>query len=267
MINEILENFIKENVPTKEVALLLSGGVDSLTLGFAATEVGKKVKAYTFQVGEWKSEDAVYAEEACKLFGWEFNLIKVPVDKLIPDLTILKRELNCTKKTHYECTWPFLYVYPEIDEEFVLSGVGSDGHHGMGRKAQQHWNVINDRSMFNAYRKDRQNSENPAAKDQQELLGKMYGCKVLFPYFSDQVAEYFLKFSWRDLNRPIEKQKLITAYPEYYSKIHNRKHSNLQLNSGIDRIFNGLLRNLNINKKKRTRVLDLIGDINKDERI
>ena len=40
MIGDILRNVIKEQVPNKEVAVLLSGGVDSLSTAFAASDVG-----------------------------------------------------------------------------------------------------------------------------------------------------------------------------------------------------------------------------------
>ena len=45
-INNILENYIDKNIPDNEVAVLLSGGADSLSLAFASHNLGKKVHAY-----------------------------------------------------------------------------------------------------------------------------------------------------------------------------------------------------------------------------
>ena len=42
MIRELLQNEIAEQTSDKEVAVLLSGGVDSLSVAFAAQRLGKK---------------------------------------------------------------------------------------------------------------------------------------------------------------------------------------------------------------------------------
>ena len=55
--------------------------------------------------------------EICK---WKFTGIKVPTDNLVEDFHRLVK-LDCRKKTHFECVYPFLYVYPEIKETEVLS--------------------------------------------------------------------------------------------------------------------------------------------------
>ena len=43
MIKELLETQIREQIPTKKCAVLLSGGVDSLSVALAAHNVGKEV--------------------------------------------------------------------------------------------------------------------------------------------------------------------------------------------------------------------------------
>ena len=48
MIRKLLEDYIKNNVPDSEVAVLLSGGVDSVSVGLAAESADKKVHAYSF---------------------------------------------------------------------------------------------------------------------------------------------------------------------------------------------------------------------------
>ena len=45
MIGDILRNVTRQQVSEQEVAVLLSGGVDSLSVAFAATDVGKTVHA------------------------------------------------------------------------------------------------------------------------------------------------------------------------------------------------------------------------------
>ena len=51
MIKKLLEDHIRKNVTDDKVAVLLSGGVDSISVGLAAHHAGKKVHAYSFQLG------------------------------------------------------------------------------------------------------------------------------------------------------------------------------------------------------------------------
>ena len=48
MIDTLLCNIIENQIPTKKCAVLLSGGVDSLSVALAAHNVGKEVIAYSF---------------------------------------------------------------------------------------------------------------------------------------------------------------------------------------------------------------------------
>ena len=48
MIKDLLINHIRDNVPDSRVAVLLSGGVDSISVGLAAQRAGKEVHAYSF---------------------------------------------------------------------------------------------------------------------------------------------------------------------------------------------------------------------------
>ena len=43
--------------------------------------------------------------------GWTFKPTTVPTDNLEEDWHTLVK-LECKKKTHFECVFPFLYVYP-----------------------------------------------------------------------------------------------------------------------------------------------------------
>ena len=57
-IKELLETIISEQCPDDEVALHLSGGVDSCCIGFSATNLGKKVVAYSFRMKNSPSPDS-----------------------------------------------------------------------------------------------------------------------------------------------------------------------------------------------------------------
>lgn len=57
MIDKILTNEVNNSVPEKKVAVLLSGGVDSISVAFAAERLGKKITAYSFRLEDEPSYD------------------------------------------------------------------------------------------------------------------------------------------------------------------------------------------------------------------
>ena len=120
MIDKIITNIVDQEAPDQTVAVLMSGGTDSLTVAAAAHRLNKKLNCYTFRVDGKDSDDSIYAEKACKHFGWNFKLIDVPVNNIENDFFTLIKKYECKKKTHVECTFPFLYVYPHIKEKYIL---------------------------------------------------------------------------------------------------------------------------------------------------
>ena len=116
MIKELLETQIREQIPTKKCAGLLSGGVDSLSVALAAYNVGIKVIAYSFHLEREESYDFKTAQKFSEQMGWTFKPTIVPTDNLEEDWHTLVK-MGCKKKTHFECVFPFLYVYPNINEE------------------------------------------------------------------------------------------------------------------------------------------------------
>tara|TARA_R110000868_G_scaffold84663_1_gene238585 strand:+ start:2671 stop:3474 length:804 start_codon:yes stop_codon:yes gene_type:complete len=256
-IADLLQKIIKETVKAKSAALLLSGGVDSLSLGFACDALGIKVHAYTFQIGETRTEDSVSAERACLLMGWEYSLVKVPIVNLEKDFLILANEWGCKKKTQFECTFPFLHLIPQIKEKYVLSGIAADGHYGLSKKAMIHYRYPKEK--FDLFRNNYFSQENPAGQVQQLSLLEYHGHIQCAPYLDKRVFDYFIQFDWDELNKPYQKYKVLTAYREKFQKVGRRPHMNLQLVAGVDHVFEKLLTS-KLNLKNRTRVMDLCRD-------
>ena len=263
-IDGLLQNIILENSREKTVAVLLSGGVDSNSLAFAAQRLGKKVVAYTFKVKGMRSLDAEKANSVCRAMGWKCVTIEVPYSAIEKDFVNLHREYDCRKKTHFECTFPFLYVYPKIMEKEVLTGFGADGHYGLSRKATDPTkaNVKNSKKAFDEYRRDYFNQENVTGYNQQLLLAKRHKKKLISPYLDQRVCKFFMRFTWSQLNKPRQKEPVRSAYEIEFSQIPKlTQHRNLQLAAGIDHLFEEkLLINKRINFKSRVRMLDVYRD-------
>ena len=152
MIDKLIIDQIEQQTSDKEVAVLLSGGVDSLSVAFAAHRLGKKITAYTFHLENNRTYDAMKAAEVAKLFGWDCVTVIVPTFNIKNDFQRLVKEVRCKKKTHFECCFPFLYVYPEIKENVVLSGWAADGYYGISKKAILHYGPGKTKEKFDEFR-------------------------------------------------------------------------------------------------------------------
>ena len=181
MIDNLIIEQIEQQTIDKNVAVLLSGGVDSLSVAFAAHRMGKKVTAYTFHLQDQPSYDATKAAEVAKLMGWDCNIIVVPTHNLQNDFQRLVKEVRCKKKTHFECCFPFLYVYPEIQEDVVLSGWAADGYYGISKKAMIHYGPGKSKEKFDEFRDNYFDINNQAGYLWHELIARNNKKQLITP--------------------------------------------------------------------------------------
>ena len=118
----------------KTVALLLSGGLDSLSVGLALEKAGKVVRAYTYHLENYPSKDLKKAIAIAGHFGWPLTVITVPTTDVADDFLRLAVEQGCRKKVQFEVTFPMLYLFPQIDEVEVWTGWNADDHYGNTRE-------------------------------------------------------------------------------------------------------------------------------------
>ena len=168
MIDKILTEIVEEQIPENEVAVTLSGGVDSQSVAFCAHRLGKKITAYTMYVDGMVSKDAKHAIDVANHFGWNIVTINVPVNSIQEDFMKLVNEYGCNKKTQVECTYPFLYVYPCIQESAVLSGWSADGYYGLSKRCALHFKEPKEK--FDEFRDGYLNAENVVGINQQYML-------------------------------------------------------------------------------------------------
>jgi len=305
MVKQLLETQIREQIPTKKCAVLLSGGVDSLSVALAAHNVGKEVIAYSFHLEEFvhnkfstnilledesggitteyrlygkESYDFKTAQKVSEQMGWTFKPTIVPTNNLEEDWHTLVK-MDCKKKTHFECVFPFLYVYPNITEEYVLTGWGADGYFGVSKKAQMRYGSEKGYKKYEEYfEKNPQNiktfdeardiyflPENSAGLKWHNKVVELYNKKHITPYLHPKVKKYFYKFNWEQLNKPEQKHHIRDAFPEFKSFGKIRQHTNLHLGGGVDKLFESLLNNSKINFNDRTRMMDVSKDWYKKE--
>ena len=218
LIKDLLVDHIKNNVPDSEIAVLLSGGVDSVSVGLAAESAGKEVHAYSFYLNGAPSYDFIKAAEVAHKRNWNFTPIVVPTENLIEDWHRLV-ELNCRKKTHFECVFPFLYVYPEIEENYVLTGWGADGYFGPSKKAMMRYSSYKKKRNYVKYCQDHNqkrlnwnefrlaylDGDCAGLKEHTNLATKHNKIHVT-PYLDADIRKLLMSKSYEELNKPKQKQ-------------------------------------------------------------
>lgn len=241
----------------KNVALCLSGGIDSVALLSLLLQHEKNVIVYSFTLENYISEDFKKAKELADKFKCRFVPIYLPTDINIlkQDIIKLHQIYDCEKKTDYECVWPFLYVYPKITESVIVTGLGAEGHFGSTKRGSIHF-----KNDLDSFRKQFFNRPNVSQIQQHIKLCKEYSLNCWFPFLSDELHTFFLGKTWSDVNKPKIKQPILDLIDFDFSP----KSSNLQVGSNIRSHFDSLLNtDWNINNYKS--VVGILNSINRGD--
>lgn len=246
-----------ETIDDKKVAVLLSGGVDSAALVFALQEAGKQVTAYTFTLEGRVSTDFSRARKLCDAFAVEFVPVFLPrcLETLLTDLKQLKR-IGAKKKTDFECGWPMLYAYAAAKEKTVASGMGADGHFCISKKGMIHYRSRIDEFRIGLYR-----NTTYAQQHIHKRLAEQYNKRCELPFLQGQMQTAFLGTTWEQVNKPRQKQSILSAFPSQFARVGALPHTNLQLgDSGIAEHFAALLKT-NANTKGHKSVVGIYNNL------
>lgn len=270
-LRKLMQEIIIREIPERDVALLLSGGVDSVSVGFTLEDLKYNIHSYTFRLEGTESRDSKSAKYVAKERGWDHTIIEIPRGNIKEDMIKLAREYDCYKKTLYECLWPFLYVFPSIKEKYVVSGLDSDNHFGLQKNFMIKYHKLKkegaSRERLREFKNDHVNSylTNDPFDDRFNLMAEENELKHICPFMYKEMYEWSNRFTWEELNKPIQKFKLINAFKEKFRKVGIRKHQSYQLVARIDKLAEAILLNdPTFNKKKRVRMMDVYRDITKE---
>jgi hypothetical protein len=267
---KLLSNAVAAKSQDDSVALLLSGGLDSVSAGIALKKMGKSVRAYTFHLEGYPSKDLTKAKAIARHFGWPLTVITVPTAHVRTDFTRLAVEQGCRKKIQFEVTFPLLYMFPLIEEREVWSGFNADDYYGNTKKV-----ILRHRRMVRAgtSREERKRAfdaerhaafaklMNPESGDSwwyAYRLAAQHGKELLDPYLDPAVRDFFLQFDHEELSpfsKPLVRQELadeLRGLPRGSLAVGVR----LQIGGGVDDLFATLLDDPVINRfnKKYTTV-------------
>jgi DNA-cytosine methyltransferase len=244
------------------VALLLSGGIDSASVGIALQKAGKAIRAYTYRLRGYPSQDIDKAVAIARQFGWPLTVIEVPTVDLARDFVRLAVEHRCRKKTQFENTFPMTYVLPRIAEAEVWTGYNADDHYGntknyvldQRRMTREGASAAERKAAFDA---ERRRHFERKLKDLESgtwcyahRLAAQYGKRLLDPYLDDAIRDYFLRFDHATLS-PLGKPHVREALADELRGLPKGSLTvgvRLQTGGGVDALFETLLRDLAINR-------------------
>ena len=241
---------------TDNVGVALSAGKDSSSVLFALLELKKKVTAYSFHVEDIQSTDFIHAKQNAKTFKVPFVECIIPKKVSLDNIKDLMARTGCKKKVEIECYYPYYYILPKVKESLLLLGLGSDTFFCLSKKGMIHYS-----KTLDGIRKYRELDYEITINDL-ERLNLLSDVGIYDPFADKRIYNYFYNKSWKEINKPRQKETLLVAFPEYFNKIKLFNQMNLQCgDSGLREIFVPLLKDRKINYKHRTRVLDLYSDI------
>ena len=218
MFRDICIKRIMEIDPNGTAALALSGGTDSITVLFSMLELGRKPTCYTFHMAGINSVDYIASKKICKDFGLKHVEVVVPSDleTMYHDIERVIPYCEHVKKTIIQCMVPWLYIYPEMQEKTIITGIGGDDLFCTQRKLKIQFANEGDlaiMSMRHCYTDDLRFS---GANIQR--FASAYGKRFIDFYNTEDIFGFMRGFSLGAINKPVDKYASIKAFSDYYKR-------------------------------------------------
>ena len=231
----LLRREIKEKVSSDPIALLFSGGTDSLTVLWTLLDLGVDVTCYTFRLEQVESKDCIISKQVCDHWGVPYKETIIPYKEeslLLEEIKDFVRWMRTDRKTHIECTWPFTYLTSVIKEEQVWCALNADDLWGSSKKMSIKY--YKDSEGFKEERERLLLDPRTSAWVYIDQLFKEQSKTLLSPYRFPVIQEYLLGLTWKELNKPKQKMIAYEAFKEEYTQMPiYRVNDNLQCGSGI----------------------------------
>lgn len=253
-----LRDAVQAQSKEQEVALLLSGGLDSTSVGIALTKAGKTVRAYTYELRDYPSRDRAKAVAIAQHFGWPLTLVTISPESLREDFLTLAVNYRCKTKVQFEVTYPLLHIIPRIVEREIWTGWNADDHFGNEWKERVTFkgrgvSAEDGQSAFVEWRRRRfevelQDPNSSLTWWWLKRLAEDNAKSVLDPYLAPSVRAFFEQFEYDDLvslKKPVVRRELESELKGLTHKVTTGVQ--LQKGGGVDALFETLLADPEIN--------------------
>ena len=232
-IRDLLRQAVARDLDDEPVALLFSGGTDSLSVLWTLLDLGAAVTCYTFRLRAVESNDVRASALACAHWSVPHVIVTEGEGDVAQDVARVVRIIGSARKTHVEVMYAYWHLLQAIKERHVWTGLQADTLYGSNKSAA----IKHGKSSaeeFARYRRALLASPDQEGLAQARTLAAHFGKVLHAPYTDSAVRDWFLRLSWRELNQPKQKQPMVTAFlPEFRQVPIYRRDDNLQCGSGI----------------------------------
>lgn len=215
----------------KQIAVSMSGGIDSSSVIVAALDEGKDVTVFSFTFEDFESTDFKAAKKIAAKYNLPFVEVLLPScpDKIYETIRSIIRECRIKKKTAVECVFPFVFLINKIRQfglKCLLTGHAADGHFGVSKKAMMHFREP--LSKFNEFRQEYFSNPNSSQVRTLKSYCLARGINLCTPYFEPDIFALFINKPWDELNKPRQKEAVRVEFPDL-DDLAIKPHSNLQM--------------------------------------
>lgn len=254
-IRKVMVDLLKE-VPGDEVAILLSSGVDSHGVLFAALEAGKTPVCYSATLDDRESQDFKGARNTAKTLGLKFVPVYLSTDVSeiynFVSKTIYNPKVNpgiTVGKALVECLWPVARIFDKIKEKHIVTGFNGDTWYCTLRSQKKEYlkgnyaNVV--KQYYTIYNSPDGIKEPQRIMQLGYLNQKKPGTNLYVPYNSPRMFKVMegmdpIKEGWK----PIQKAPMRLAFWDYFELCRDSVYIHVPLqkgDSGIEEHFRKLL--------------------------
>lgn len=247
----ILKEICADSCEDESIALLFSGGTDSLTVLWTLLDLGMKPTCYVFQLPKIESRDVRVSSLAAAEFGVELKRVKPPVEQtlseLARDLGEVVRLIGSGRKTHVEVLWGYWHLLRAVEEQKVFTGLQADTLYGSSRSmAIRHGKQA--AAEFAAARRKLIDEPGQEGLSQAHSLASHFGKDLVSPYTDERMRAWMMRWSWRELNRPKQKMPAVWGFEVEFKRCGlYRRNDNMQCGSGVREYLARLMDDAGIN--------------------
>ncbi|UWU84926.1 DNA cytosine methyltransferase [Bradyrhizobium yuanmingense] len=261
-LRTILRQQVLARSSCSRVALLLSGGADSVVVGYVCQEVGKEVVAYTYELDGIPSVERPAAEAIARHMGWPLRVVRVPTAGLRAAFLRLAIQHGCSKKTQFEVTYPIAHVIPEVAECDIFTGWNFDDHLGNTREDNMEMARLKRVGLSRAELQVHFDALREAKYAKSDALhspdtfwfatriASALGKRLIDPSIAEPVRRFFRQFSHGELS-PLDKPVIRKIFADAFRRLPQglvAKGVKLQKGGGVHELFETLVDDPIINR-------------------
>ena len=232
-LRELLSYEVERDLPQEPVALLFSGGTDSLTVLWTLLDLGAWVTCYTFRLSYFESVDARVSAKVCKHYGLPQVIVTEDDRPKREQLQDVIRIIKSYRKTHVEVMYGYYFLMQAVKEKRVFSGIQADTLYGSNKNAAIRCGK-QDAAFFADYRRNLLQTDNQEGLAQARLVARHFDKDFYAPYSAQPIRDFFFQYSWKQLNSPKQKMPAIFAFNDRFAELPiYRRDDNMQCGSHL----------------------------------